>query len=502
MENNRNNNSNDDDDDNDGEDERQAEQQDDEESDNWLHPIPLLRRRETYSSSSNNSSSDDNDDDDDDDDSDGGGGGDDDGDDDDDDDDDDEQLSVEEKRAKMASLLELYAQLPVLVRQQIDEQVDNALIHTKRTVQLLITDNNYTSDNYQGLDGDRDTQDEVETAVRFFPGVLSTKDSYIDIDGEFSEGVYPIVKIARPFSLDGCCLCNIKALPFLILLAQLGTEIGQFQEGERGGLIPTNYHDFNVIQLLAHGIDLSNKDTTEHQQLVHNLFRAVLQQLKDIGLIKKDDVLEHYLVRLACRNDGGNYTESRLRFFIDWDPACLTRPQKCTGYLPLHDIIALNGNTGIQWFQSVFKAGIMYFPKKKGMFLLFRTNIFGSTPFKNACKQFGRNEVVKVVENTIVEYYSGNNNNNNNTINIIPYNPVDAFLTAVSDENIHLDGAYFFLRRHPDILKKLVSSSAENNDEGITRTNENNNTGLLMNTTTTTTSIAVPVPVPEAFSKV
>jgi hypothetical protein len=31
-------------------------------------------------------------------------------------------------------------------------------------------------ENYDGLDSDRNTEEEIETAVRFFPGVLSMKD--------------------------------------------------------------------------------------------------------------------------------------------------------------------------------------------------------------------------------------------------------------------------------------------------------------------------------------
>ena len=61
------------------------------------------------------------------------------------------------------------------------------------------------------------------------------------------------------------------------------------------------------------------------------------------------------------------------------------------------------------------------------------------TPLKEACDKFGRDEVEKVVENTIAIadcYYSGNNNNKNNNNNSSPYNPAEAFLTAVSDKNI------------------------------------------------------------------
>ena len=108
-------------------------------------------------------------------------------------------------------------------------------------------------------------------------------------------------------------------------------------------------------------------------------------------------------------------------------------------------------------FQSVFKAGCMYFLKKKGICLSFNKYNLGCTPFETASAKFGRDEAMKIFKNTIVDYYSGNDNN------IVPYNPMGAFLTAVYDKNIRLDGAYFFLRRHPDILERLLSTSAKNN---------------------------------------
>ena len=74
----------------------------------------------------------------------------------------------------------------------------------------------------------------------------------------------------------------------------------------------------------------------------------MLQQLKDIGLMKKDDIMKHNLVTEACFEDGSNYSESRLRFFIDWDPASFNRRDEYCGKLPLQSIIILNGNKNKQ----------------------------------------------------------------------------------------------------------------------------------------------------------
>ena len=43
-----------------------------------------------------------------------------------------------------------------------------------------------------------------------------------------------------------------------------------------------------------------------------------------------------------------------------------------------------------------------------------------------------------------------------------PYNTTaHALISASIDEHIHLDGVYFLLRREPDVLPKLLSSSVD-----------------------------------------
>jgi hypothetical protein len=112
-------------------------------------------------------------------------------------------------------------------------------------------------------------------------------------------------------------------------------------------------------------------------------------------------------------------------------------------------------------YQFVFEAGIKYFPKTKGIHLLFNKNNNDDTPFQGACKKFGYKEVMNFVEETLVRYSD------------TPINTGEALLLAAIDENIYLDCVYFLLRRQPDILQNLPSSSSpsasndiKNNDKG------------------------------------
>lgn len=63
---------------------------------------------------------------------------------------------------------------------------------------------------YDGLDDARDTKEEVETALRFFPGVLSRRGGINDL--------YPIQSISYMIAVDGdnrkILVLNVKAVSF------------------------------------------------------------------------------------------------------------------------------------------------------------------------------------------------------------------------------------------------------------------------------------------------
>jgi hypothetical protein len=135
------------------------------------------------------------------------------------------------------------------------------------------------------------------------------------------------------------------------------------------------------------------------------------------------------------------------------------------GCVPLHGA-AIYSN--IQGFRSVFEAGIRYFPEKKGINLMFRKSYHHfdkyKTPIQSACRKYGCDKVMEIIEDTLGldfqrERSLGGTNNNNNSTAGGPYNIVDALITAAIDEDVHLDCVYFLLRRHPDLLVKLLPSS-------------------------------------------
>ena len=127
----------------------------------------------------------------------------------------------------------------------------------------------------------------------------------------------------------------------------------------------------------------------------------------------------------------------------------------------------------IRGFKHVFEAGIRYYPRKGGIGLLFRKNNIRYTPFYLACGNFGHEQVMEVVEDTIAHCYASSDNTP-------PLNIEEALLSAVIDENIHLDCVYFLLRREPDLLLKLLpqllpSSSSSASASGSPNDNDDDN---------------------------
>jgi hypothetical protein len=119
------------------------------------------------------------------------------------------------------------------------------------------------------------------------------------------------------------------------------------------------------------------------------------------------------------------------------------------GSLPLHEATE---NSSIQGFKMVFGYGIRYYPEKKGISILFKKkdSINGDTPFQLACGNFGYEEVMKILEDTL----------STRLALTTPINVEEALIMAAIDENIHLDCVYFLERRQPDILQKLLSQSS------------------------------------------
>jgi hypothetical protein len=361
-------------------------------------------------------------------------------------------------RVKLISVLEKNEEFSFRTRNKIDILTERYLQDLENDIFDMLCEIDSDSEEYRGLDSDRDTEQEVETTIRFFPDVLSRQKTIVlyDDDEEIVHAhiFYPIQLFSYYFCREGICWrCSVKAVSFIPVLARLVIELGLFEEEERGGLLCQDYFKNNVIQHLMRCDDsqIGSRDhREEHHEAVDDRYLQVLIELRKIGLLKKEDIQRYNLLVLVCRQSD-YFAEKRFRFLVEWDPNSFWHTNKY-GRLSLHSATL---HCAMQGLQFVFEYGIRYFPEKKGINLIFQQDIFGDTPFQRACMKHGRDKVMEVVEDTLIRYSE------------TPLNISDALITAAIDENVHLDCVYFLLRRKPEVLKNTTIIDAGSVGGGI-----------------------------------
>jgi hypothetical protein len=369
--------------------------------------------------------------------------------DDDDDDDDDDAIAerANSRRLELISVLQRKDEYLTHTRNTIDDLVYNFLEFLERDVHEHLCNDYPRAEEYDGLDSRRDTEKEVEATVRLFPNILNRQSRTERRGGNF----YPIQCLAYNFYWEADrsdWRCNWKAVSFIPLLVRLSIEFGYFNNEElngelRGGILfeDEDRNKENVLRLLMY------HENHEHHELVDDKFLLVIKELKQMGYLKKEDIQRHNLLKLLCCQFV--FSEKRFRFLVEWDPTSVLHMTEYSGRLPLHLVLMYST---IQGFQLLFEYGIRYYPKKKGINLLFKKDYPNLiTPFQEACKKCGREKVITAMEETLLQHCRSDDVAG-------PYNVVDALITAAIDENVHLDCVYFLLQRHPDVLQELLSS--------------------------------------------
>jgi hypothetical protein len=397
------------------------------------------------------------------------------------------------RRLKMISVLTRLEEFPLQTRNEIDEMdylIQEFLEKVENNIHDMLCDQYGEGDNYRGLDSDRDTEAEVETVIRFFPGVLSRRSYY---------GLCPIqqpITCTRydDYDTEFNYIFNVQAASFIHLFARLAIELGTFDAQYRGGLLCEDQVGDNVFgELMRRNTiesqnwervqvggnffgELMRRNTIESQnrerrELINKKCVQVLIQLRKFGLFKKEDIQRYGLLHMGCFCHNSDYIpENSFRFLAEWDPDSLLGSGhiegKWKGRLPLHVAVE---RCCILGFQLVFEYGIRYFPKKTGFSLLFKKDDNGDTSFQMACRKFGGGVVIAGVEETLTRYNSCSDNTS-------PLNIMEALVMAAVDENVHLDCLYFLLKREPDVLVKLLSPKPavailDTHNDG----NENNN---------------------------
>jgi len=254
-----------------------------------------------------------------------------------------QMIANDARRLNMISVLERKEEYPLRTRSKIDELlqevIDNFLEQIRDDVHDMLCEKN-DSDNYRGLDSDRDTEEEVEAIVRLFPDVLSRRSRRGRGRGREGITYYPIQM--PPIRYNGGALrCNVKAISFIPLLARLAIEFGLFEEQYRGGLSCQSINGgYTTLQnLMRSDIRRHNEPVDEnHNELVDDKYLLVLIQLRKMGLLKKEDIQRYDLLNRLC----GEYqysAEKRFRFLVEWDPTALLHsnryerlPIECAAY--------------------------------------------------------------------------------------------------------------------------------------------------------------------------
>lgn len=287
------------------------------------------------------------------------------------------------------------------------------------------------SNRWHGLDSDVDTEDEAELAIRFFPCILNEE---YNSQSSSMRGAQPI------YILMTCS----KAISFVPLLAELGTELGRFTEKQRGGLGCTFR---GVFFQLVHDTIRKDKFDDEESGKHDEVCTVIMMRLKEKGLMRKEDIHNHNLMNLllyrAIYSDK-LVIEKRVRFIVGWDPYILmecAHPTHLLHHLVKH--LASNNDGQIppgtlRRFQLIFELGLLYFPSEVGF-------LFHRNTFQLACKKFGGKHVTDVIDCEL-----------SNSLRRKKDGLADMVFSAAANNEISLDGLYILFRRDPiEIMSNL-----------------------------------------------
>ena len=345
------------------------------------------------------------------------------------------EINTSEKLCQKIEILNRTHEFPATLRETIaglkDEDPESFLL----IVEEILVDLLYGIGG-DGLDCERDTNREIETAIRFFPHVLC----------ERYWGTHPPIYAQLAYS---------KSVPFIPLLAKLGVELNQFQEEERGGLF---YYRWNVLRsLLNNDSGAWYDENNERQQLlVDEKYAAAVKSLKEIGIFQRKDISNHDLVWELSTNK--TFPEQRFRCLVDFDPNSFYKNK-----FPIYRLWLEDNNASV--FRIMFELGMLHFPTQMG-FLFHRDypSHTGNceTPFCRVCQKHGTEKVDKIIRDVLAKHNQHGSESNTETINMD-----EAFLYAATNPSVHLDGVYFLLRRDPDRYCQAITRRCQCNSQKI-----------------------------------
>ena len=155
-------------------------------------------------------------------------------------------LEIKRRRLVVIETLLRMEQFPLRYRMKIDELINDCHTTLRDDIHDMIIDQRADDAEDEGLDSNRDTEPEVETALRVYPEVLSRrKSTYFDEeegDSVETENIdmhlYPIACLMNREG-PGTYVCNTSANSFYLSICTIGDRI-QFNERTKKRRIVNN----------------------------------------------------------------------------------------------------------------------------------------------------------------------------------------------------------------------------------------------------------------------
>ncbi len=247
----------------------------------------------------------------------------------------------------------------------------------------------------------------LEASIRAFPGVLDEMERLFEIVASSS-----------------------RMTCFVPLIVQLGQE---YRKVDLPGLIRSSFRPCAMCF----------EDSLE----------TVIDELRRNDIVFKVDIessglIEQILGGFRCWCSRRRFRDSLFRYVVNWDRESLRREVSIGDrILPLHRSVMNFGEEQIA-FPTVLQLDFQHFPDKLGF--LYHTNNEGVTPFALACKKYGKEKAMRVINN-VLPMIDGNTRKK-----------LELFISLAVDYSVYCEGIYTILRRDPSVLLSVLPNAGAN----------------------------------------
>ena len=283
-----------------------------------------------------------------------------------------------------------------------------------------------------GLDWNVDTEDEIETAIRFFPMVLT-------------EYLHSTLAILSPIQL---LLAQEQTVSFVPIFARLLTEAGNFLERQ----FVVKYGLRNILELLMTNCFPKIVFGYEVSESFDDESLSVLVRLREMGLVENEEVrilvtaLMGYALESDMLKQDRGFIEKRLRLLIGWDPSVLEYGRRPLLHTIYGESMSHTCDESILlcMFDTLAELGITHYPKELG-FVFHKWG--GISPLESFASSVGTERVTRIVNEKLSTKFGSS-----------PKALSSLIIETATNDKIHLDAVYRLVSLNPILCSFLTKS--------------------------------------------